>query len=280
MACRPAQRSCRGVAKMCRQTSAATTRPPLQDGTITKKNSPARNVHRLLNTLNFIAAIFENLAKGMTLKVGGRVLGGCWAHSKSRAAHAARMPLAFGLAVVGLPACSHQCSYCLLLPLCHCTPAIMARCCLACSLPFRLPHLCTLPPHPPSLLSGRGVGRVRPHAGADTRVGGAGGHQDGHDGAALPRPLPGLHRRDGCAWAGWKGKGWLRCVFMWLQRMLLWWVAGFTRHVVYTTECTNSCLTATAACLPWPRPSRSCLQRRARGSTPRALWARRTSWWA
>ncbi|PSC72987.1 glycolipid transfer [Micractinium conductrix] len=38
------------------------------DGTITKKNSPARNVHRLLNTLNFIAAIFENLAKGMPLK--------------------------------------------------------------------------------------------------------------------------------------------------------------------------------------------------------------------
>jgi len=44
-----------------------------QDGTITKKNSPARNVHRLLNTLNFIAAIFENLAKGMALKVGGAV---------------------------------------------------------------------------------------------------------------------------------------------------------------------------------------------------------------
>lgn len=40
------------------------------DGTITKKNSPARNVHRLLNTLNFIAAIFENLAKGHALKVG------------------------------------------------------------------------------------------------------------------------------------------------------------------------------------------------------------------
>lgn len=44
--------------------------PRMQDGTITKKNSPARNVHRLLNTLNFIAAIFENLAKGMPLKVG------------------------------------------------------------------------------------------------------------------------------------------------------------------------------------------------------------------
>ncbi|KAL4433930.1 hypothetical protein ABPG75_000371 [Micractinium tetrahymenae] len=39
-----------------------------QDGTITQKNSPARNVHRLLNTLNFIAAIFQNLAKGMALK--------------------------------------------------------------------------------------------------------------------------------------------------------------------------------------------------------------------
>lgn len=39
-----------------------------KDGTITKKNSPARNVHRLLNTLNFIAAIFENLGKDMTLK--------------------------------------------------------------------------------------------------------------------------------------------------------------------------------------------------------------------
>lgn len=48
------------------------THPPTkQDGTITKKNSPARNVHRLLNTLNFIAAIFENLAKGMALKVWG-----------------------------------------------------------------------------------------------------------------------------------------------------------------------------------------------------------------
>ena len=42
---------------------------PPQDGTITRKNSPARNVHRLLNTLNFIAAIFENLAKGQALKV-------------------------------------------------------------------------------------------------------------------------------------------------------------------------------------------------------------------
>jgi hypothetical protein len=41
----------------------------LQDATITRKNSPARNVHRLLNTLNFIAGIFENLAKGMGLKV-------------------------------------------------------------------------------------------------------------------------------------------------------------------------------------------------------------------
>lgn len=39
-----------------------------EDGTLTKKNSPGRNVHRLLNTLNFISAIFQNLAKGMTLK--------------------------------------------------------------------------------------------------------------------------------------------------------------------------------------------------------------------
>ncbi|KAL4855989.1 Importin beta-like SAD2 [Chlorella vulgaris] len=39
-----------------------------KDATITRKNSPARNVHRLLNTLNFIAGIFENLAKGMGLK--------------------------------------------------------------------------------------------------------------------------------------------------------------------------------------------------------------------
>jgi hypothetical protein len=39
-----------------------------QDGSLTRKNSPARNVHRLLNTLNFIAAIFHNLSAGMPLK--------------------------------------------------------------------------------------------------------------------------------------------------------------------------------------------------------------------
>lgn len=38
------------------------------DGSLTRKNSPARNVHRLLNTLNFIAAIFHNLSAGMPLK--------------------------------------------------------------------------------------------------------------------------------------------------------------------------------------------------------------------
>ena len=42
--------------------------PPPHDGSDTKKNSPARNLHRLLNNLNFISAIFENLAKGQTLK--------------------------------------------------------------------------------------------------------------------------------------------------------------------------------------------------------------------
>lgn len=72
-----------GAAVKSRRCSAHPTHP-LQDGTITKKNSPARNVHRLLNTLNFIAAIFENLAKGMTLKVGGmgvaRALWACCLH--------------------------------------------------------------------------------------------------------------------------------------------------------------------------------------------------------
>ena len=33
-----------------------------------RKNSPARNVHRLMGTLAFISAIFENLAKGQALK--------------------------------------------------------------------------------------------------------------------------------------------------------------------------------------------------------------------
>ena len=32
------------------------------------KNSPARNLHRLLNTLAFISAIFKGLKAGKTLK--------------------------------------------------------------------------------------------------------------------------------------------------------------------------------------------------------------------
>jgi Na+-transporting NADH:ubiquinone oxidoreductase subunit NqrD len=42
--------------------------PPSQDGTITKKNSPGRNLHRLINTLSFISAIFKGLVKGLQLK--------------------------------------------------------------------------------------------------------------------------------------------------------------------------------------------------------------------
>jgi len=41
---------------------------PLQDKTITVKNSPARNLHRLLNTLAFISAIFKGLQAGKSLK--------------------------------------------------------------------------------------------------------------------------------------------------------------------------------------------------------------------
>ena len=46
----------------------------VQDKTITVKNSPARNLHRLLNTLAFISAIFKGLHAGKTLKdaVSGR----------------------------------------------------------------------------------------------------------------------------------------------------------------------------------------------------------------
>lgn len=40
----------------------------LQDKSITVKNSPARNLHRLLNTLAFISAIFKGLQAGKTLK--------------------------------------------------------------------------------------------------------------------------------------------------------------------------------------------------------------------
>jgi hypothetical protein len=40
----------------------------LQDKSITVKNSPARNLHRLLNTLAFISAIFKGLQAGKNLK--------------------------------------------------------------------------------------------------------------------------------------------------------------------------------------------------------------------
>ena len=40
----------------------------LQDKTITVKNSPGRNLHRLLNTLAFISAIFKGLSAGKSLK--------------------------------------------------------------------------------------------------------------------------------------------------------------------------------------------------------------------
>lgn len=38
------------------------------DGNITVKNSPGRNLHRLLNTLKFISSIFKGLRVGKTLK--------------------------------------------------------------------------------------------------------------------------------------------------------------------------------------------------------------------
>lgn len=40
----------------------------MQDKTITIKNSPARNLHRLLNTLAFISSIFKGLKAGKSLK--------------------------------------------------------------------------------------------------------------------------------------------------------------------------------------------------------------------
>jgi hypothetical protein len=40
----------------------------VQDGSITVKNSPARNLHRLLGTLAFISAIFKGLEAGKSLK--------------------------------------------------------------------------------------------------------------------------------------------------------------------------------------------------------------------
>lgn len=39
-----------------------------KQGNITVKNSPGRNLHRLMNTLAFIGAIFKGLLSGMTLK--------------------------------------------------------------------------------------------------------------------------------------------------------------------------------------------------------------------
>lgn len=39
-----------------------------KDGTITKKNSPARNLHRLLVTVRFLRELFINLAKDLPLK--------------------------------------------------------------------------------------------------------------------------------------------------------------------------------------------------------------------
>ena len=147
-----------------------------QDGTITKKNSPARNVHRLLNTLSFIAAIFENLAKGMGLKVRGGARGGaaagCCRRAGSCAARSRLLP-------PSLP------------------PPGPPRAPSRSTAPHPLPHR----PSPPSCL-GRGERRVRPHAGGHPRVGGAHRHQGGHGRAAQPRPLPGLHWGDGCAAAG------------------------------------------------------------------------------
>jgi hypothetical protein len=40
----------------------------LQDGSITKKNSPSRNLHRLMTSLSFISHIFENLSQGKELR--------------------------------------------------------------------------------------------------------------------------------------------------------------------------------------------------------------------
>lgn len=39
-----------------------------QRGTITVKNSPGRNLHRLMNSMLFIRLIFQNLAVGQTMK--------------------------------------------------------------------------------------------------------------------------------------------------------------------------------------------------------------------
>ena len=42
--------------------------PLQQDQSIVVKNSPSRNLHRLLNTLAFISAIFKQLQLGKSLK--------------------------------------------------------------------------------------------------------------------------------------------------------------------------------------------------------------------
>lgn len=66
--------------------------------------------------------------------------------------------------------------------------------------------------HPAPVCAGRGVGRLRPHACRHPRLGGAGRHQDWHDGAAHTRGLPGLHRGDWWAPGGRRagGQGLLR----------------------------------------------------------------------
>lgn len=50
------------------------------DGSVVVKNSPARNLHRLLGSLAFISAIFRGLLAGKPLKdavSGARRVGGC-----------------------------------------------------------------------------------------------------------------------------------------------------------------------------------------------------------
>lgn len=40
----------------------------LQNNTVTVKNSPGRNLHRLMNSILFISLIFQNLANGQAMK--------------------------------------------------------------------------------------------------------------------------------------------------------------------------------------------------------------------
>lgn len=65
----------------------------LQDGSITKKNSPARNLHRLMTSLSFISHIFQNLSAGQQLReaVSGAAVRagrgeGCWVGCPSQPA--------------------------------------------------------------------------------------------------------------------------------------------------------------------------------------------------